>query len=75
MTRALLDETHALRDDLLSAFGSTPRMPSSAFADLRASWGDVGQRRLERALRSLVNAGQLERVGRKYTHGGYVRAR
>lgn len=65
-------ETHAIREALVAATGRYPRSAMTLFAAVTDEWGPIGERRLWRAIKWLVDAGRLRVVGE---HGGYVEVR
>lgn len=74
-------ETAGLRQDLLGLIGRRPVPSGVLFARLRDGWGAVGERRLQRALRWLVERGAAVPIGAVVVGGnmcgceGYVRGR
>jgi hypothetical protein len=71
------DEFAALADTMLTKIGShTPRSPREIFAAVRADYGSVGERRLWRCLRRLVETGSIRRIAANASCDiGYVLAR
>lgn len=69
-----IDDTRAMREVLLDRIGRFPRPAVELFTAVRDDFGEVGLRRMWRALERLLKSGEVVRVGRKWQPEGYVRA-
>lgn len=72
MNRPTTIETWALRDDMRALLTRRPQTGSAVFAQLRDNWGRLGERRMWRTIRWLVDRGFAIGLGQRGFGMGYV---